>query len=159
MIIQLKVKRIDLRTKFIVMATEKIVAKVTRVQVFTVEGNTNVKLTLNKSIKAFKETEKNSNVFEEIERNSISMFASEALKVAESNEIAAFFMSVVENIYSQEAIGKMFFGAQIIIEQELHAKGEVINEKALDRDKWYNALTKYTPGEMSIKLMEKIIGL
>lgn len=141
------------------MATEKIVAKVTRVQVFTVEGNTNVKFTLNKSVKAFKETEKNSNVFEEIERNSISMYASEALKVAETNEIAAFFMSIVENMYSQESIGKMFFGAQLTLEQELHAKGEVIDEKVLERDKWFTLLTGYKPGEMSVKLMEKTIGL
>lgn len=135
---------------------QKFVAKVVRVMVVTEEGKTNVTLMLNKEFEGFK-FDKKSNEFEEVMIDRIGVSASDIINLVTSNEVAAFYASVIDDVYSQRAIGTMMCGAEIAIEREFHAKGEVVNDKALERDKWFTNITRYTPSVLGEKLMVKTI--
>ena len=164
--INLKVKRIDQRTQLLVMAdginnaVEIVVANVTRVQVNIKDDFTRVTLFLNKKLKAFAE-DKETHIFNEIETNMVTFSAGEIVRLAETNEIAAFFISISENVYTSAVMGKLLFGAKVTIENVFHAKGEVIEGKdePLARDQWVKSITRYEPGEMALKLMNKELGL
>ena len=164
--INLKVKRIDQRTQLLVMAdginnaVEIVVANVTRVQVNIKDDFTRVTLFLNKKLKAFAE-DKETHIFNEIETNMVTFSAGEIVRLAETNEIAAFFISISENVYTSAVMGKLLFGAKVTIENVFHAKGEVIEGKdePLARDQWFKSITRYEPGEMALKLMNKELGL
>ena len=114
--INLKVKRIDQRTQLLVMAdginnaVEIVVANVTRVQVNIKDDFTRVTLFLNKKLKAFAE-DKATHIFNEIETNMVTFSAGEIVRLAETNEIAAFFISISENVYTSAVMGKLLFGA------------------------------------------------
>lgn len=135
---------------------QKFVAKVVRVMVVTEEGKTNVTLMLNKEFEGFKFNKKN-DVFEEVMIDRIGVSASDIINLVTSNEVAAFYTSVIDDVYSQRAIGTMLCGAEIAVEREFHAKGEVVNDKTLERDKWFTTITRYTPSVLGEKLMMKTI--
>ena len=141
-------------------AVEIVVANVTRVQVNIKDDFTRVTLFLNKKLKAFAE-DKATHIFNEIETNMVTFSAGEIVRLAETNEIAAFFISISENVYTSAVMGKLLFGAKVTIENVFHAKGEVIEGKdeTLARDQWFKSITRYEPGEMALKLMNKELGL
>lgn len=141
-------------------ANEPIVVKVMMTTVYNNDGKTSVSLRLNKKLKKFQEN-KTLNTFTEVEDNVLSLNYGDVMRLVENNETAAFYLSVVEDRFSQRVLGTLLFGAKIVVEQELKTKGEMIEGRTepLSRDMWFNTVSRYEPSEMAIKLMEKEIGL
>lgn len=134
------------------------VVKVIRVTVSKKDDKTNVFFKLDKALKKFKE-DKLTGEFKEVEENELSMFGSKAVALAETDEMAAFLMSVNGDIYSQEILGSVFFGARLTVHSTLHHKGDVVNDKQLDRDKWFNDVVKFEMGDFAKKMIEKKLGI
>lgn len=141
---------------------ENLVAKISRVRYYTFQKageefeRKNVELTIDKKVKAFvfnNETK----LFEEIETNKLNISAARLIELALVNEVAAMFISTVDDPNTQKVFGMMFSGATINVNNVFHAKGEVIDDVALERDKWYTDIVGYVPGELNVKLMFKAI--
>lgn len=138
---------------------ETIVAKVVLATVRVNEqGFTNVELKFNKTFAGF-EQDKKTKTFVAGEVDHFNVGAAELLELALTNELACEYLNLLSNDerYTQKAIGNLYNGVTLTFERELHAKGEVVNDKALTRDCYITTITKATFGDRAEARLERAI--
>lgn len=138
---------------------ETIVAKVVLATVRVNEqGFTNVELKFNKKFAGFEKDQKTKEfVAKDVDHFNVG--AAELLELALTNEVACDYLNYLTNEerYTQQVIGNIYAGVTLTFERELHVKGEVVNDKALDRDKYFTTITKATFGDRVEARLERAI--
>ncbi|AXF52170.1 MAG: hypothetical protein [crAssphage sp. isolate ctcc615] len=137
---------------------ETIKATVKAVRMFINEDNATVTLTLDKAVKGFKRTD--AGTFEEAETDTISFFRSAlTAQLCDVNDDIALFRSMSEHAFGQREFGAILFGAKLTLEREFKAAGEVVGERAIQRDCYITTITGITLSAKAVAALDKATAL
>ena len=137
---------------------ETIKATVKGVRVFVNEDNATITLTLDKDVKGFKRND--AGTFDEAETDQISFYRSAlTAQLCELNDDIALFRAMSERAFGQREFGAILFGAKIEFTNEHKAAGEIINERALERDCYIRTLKGLTLSAKAIAALDKATSL
>ena len=141
---------------------ETIVVTVTGVKVFVDEKSANVQFTLDKTIKGFARTA--DGTFAEADVNTISINRSKltAQLCAASDDIA-MYRATLDHSFGQKEFGVILFKAQLTLNRQLIAAGEVIGEGddafTAERDCYLTDVTKVKLSEKALRELDKATSL
>lgn len=141
---------------------ETIVVTVTGVKVFVDEKSASVQFTLDKFIKGF--VRNADGTFTEADVNTISINRSKltAQLCAASDDIA-MYRATLDHAFGQKEFGVILFKAQLTLNRQLIAAGEVIGEGddafTAERDCYITDVTKVKLSEKALRELDKATSL
>lgn len=137
---------------------ETIKATVKDVRVFVKENNATVTLVLDKAIKGFKRTD--AGTFEEAETYTITFLRNALItQLCDVNDDIALFKVMSEHAFGQREFGAILFGAELTFERELKTAGEVVGERAIQRDCYITSITGITLSAKAVAALNKATAL
>lgn len=137
---------------------DTIIATVKGVRVYVGEDNANVTLTLDKEFKGLKRDE--NGTFAETNVNTINLFRSAlTAQLCEVNDDIAMYRATLDHAFGQKEFGVILFNAKLTIVRELHKAGEIVNDKALERDCYITTIRKVELSDRAIRALDAAISL
>lgn len=141
---------------------ETIVVTVKGVKVFVDEKSANVQLTFEKTIKGFtKDADGN---FVEADVKTISVHRSKlTAQLCDASDDIAMYRATLDHSFGQKEFGVILFNAQLTLNRQRVAAGEVIGEGddaiAAERDCYLTDVTKVKLSERALDQLDKATSL
>ena len=141
---------------------ETIVVRIKGVKVFVDEKSASVQLTLEKAIKGFaKDADGN---YVETDVKTISIHRSKlTAQLCECSDDIAMYRATLDHAFGQKEFGVILFNAQLTLNRQRVAAGEVIGEGddaiAAERDCYLTDVTKIKLSDRAIDQLDKATAL
>lgn len=141
---------------------ETIVVTIKGVKVFIDENSARVQLMLDKAIKGFAKDDEGN--FAETDVKTVSIpRAKLTAQLCEVNDDIAMYRATLEHPFAQKELGVILFNAQITLNRQRIAAGEVIGEGddavAAERDCYLTDVTKVKLSDRAIDQIDKATAL
>lgn len=141
---------------------ETIVITVTGVKVFVDEKSASVQLTSDKTIKGF--VRNADGTFVEADVNTISIHRSKlTAQLCDASDDIAMYRATLDHAFGQKEFGVILFKAQLTLNRQLIAAGEVIGEGddafTAERDCYLTDVTKVKLSEKALRELDKATSL
>ena len=141
---------------------ETIVVTVTGVKVFVDEKSASVQFTLDKTIKGF--VRNADGTFVEADVNTISIHRSKlTAQLCDASDDIAMYRATLDHAFGQKEFGVILFKAQLTLNRQLIAAGEVIGEGddafTAERDCYLTDVTKVKLSEKALRELDKATSL
>ena len=141
---------------------ETIVVTVTGVKVFVDEKSASVQLTSDKAIKGF--VRQADGTFAEADVNTISIHRSKlTAQLCDASDDIAMYRATLDHAFGQKEFGVILFKAQLTLNRQLIAAGEVIGEGddafTAERDCYLTDVTKVKLSEKALRELDKATSL
>lgn len=138
------------------METQEVVLHITFIKLFQNEDRIDVQVKFKEEIDGFKE-ENGTIVPAKVSQFTMSLSKLTA-QLCDADDDFAFVRTLKASALSENQLAGLLFKAQLVVERELHHKGE-LNEKnePLDRDKYYTKIVRYKMSEKAKDFAEALI--
>ena len=142
---------------------ETIVVTIKGVKVFVDENSASVQLTLDKTIKGFARDDDEGN-FAEADVKTISIHRSKlTAQLCEASDDIAMYRATLDHAFGQKEFGVILFNAQITLNRQRVAAGEVIGEGddavAAERDCYLTDVAKVKLSERALHQLDVATAL
>lgn len=137
---------------------ETLVVTIKGVRVYVNEDSASVTLTIGENVKGFKKA--NDGTFEEADVNILS-FPRSALtaQLCDHSDDIAMYRATLDHAFGQKEFGVILYNAKLKINRELKAAGEVVNDKALERDCYLTTIVGVQLSDRAIRALDNAIAL